>query len=421
MIKYVVKGGKRLYGTTRVQGAKNSVLPILAATIISGRQSVIINCPKIVDVHMAVEILKFLGCEVYWQGNDLVIDSAHIENTHIPNSLMTKMRSSVIFLGAILARMNKATCSTPGGCEIGARPVNLHLKAFRQVGVTVTEKNGYIHCDATGIKSGKIHLDFPSVGATENMILAAVNCPGKTIITNAAREPEIVDLQDFLNAMGAKVTGAGSDKIVIEGVKTFVPVSWEIIPDRIVAATVLFAVAGTGGDVTLQNVNIHDIDSILAVLEEMGTQIMAGKDSVRICSEEKLNAIDSVKTMPFPGFPTDAQPQMMAALTHANGSSIIEERIFENRFKTAGQLVKMGANITLKDQIAVIRGVDKLTGCRVDAPDLRGGAALVIAGLMANGTTEIGNIHFVERGYDGIEKIFASLGGDIEKVEYLEK
>ena len=415
MCKYTIYGGNPLCGTVKIQGAKNAVLPILAASIIADGETVIHNCPDIYDVKITLEILRHLGCTVTLEGSTVKIDSTTLSTYIIPEDLTRKMRSSVIFTGAVLARLGITECSYPGGCELGLRPIDLHLKSFRQLGVDIYEEEGYIKCKLNKYLPGKIHLGFPSVGATENLMLLACKQKGKTVITNCAREPEIVDLQDFLNMMGAKISGAGSSIIEIEGVDRLIPAEKTIMPDRIVAATMMFMVAATGGEISLENIVPLHIDSIISLLSGSGARIDYETDCLHIKCGSRLNAPDSVQTMPYPGFPTDAQSQLMAALTLMNGTSIINETIFENRFNTAAELKKMGADITIKDRIAVIRGVKNLHPANVTAPDLRGGAALAIAALATEGKSEIENIHFISRGYENFDKNISSIGGKIEK------
>jgi len=415
MSKYIIRGGEPLSGEVSVQGAKNSVLPILAATVITSGKSIVHNCPNIKDVEITIEILKCLGCKVERQKNTIIVDATNITNYYIPQSLMNKMRSSVIFMGAILARLNIAKCSYPGGCELGARPINLHLKSFRHLGVKIKETHGYITCELSKYKPGKINLDFPSVGATENIMLVSSLQKGRTTIVNAAREPEIVDLQDFLNSMGAKISGGGSSTIEIEGVESLSPVERNVIPDRIMAATMMFMIAATKGELTLKNVNVSHLDSVISVLGECGANILTENNKIHIKCPERLKAIDIVQTMPYPGFPTDAQSQLIAALCTMKGTAIVKETIFENRFNTAVELTKMGADITLNDRVAVIKGVKSLHGANVKAPDLRGGAALVIAALGAEGDSEIDNIYFIDRGYENFDGTIRSIGGNIKK------
>ena len=417
MCKYIIHGGNPLCGNVFVQGAKNAVLPILAACIITEGVTVLHNCPDIYDVKITLEILRHMGCKTSREGNTVTVDSTNLSTYAIPEHLTRKMRSSVIFIGAILARLGTAECSYPGGCELGLRPIDIHLKSFRQLGVEITEEDGFIKCRLDKYCPGSVHLGFPSVGATENLMLFACRQPGKTVITNCAREPEIVDLQNFLNMMGARISGAGSSIIEIEGVQTLSPTEKNIMPDRIVAATMMFMVAATKGELILENILPLHIDSIISLLRECGAHIRCEKDRLFIKCTNRLKAVSTVQTQPYPGFPTDAQSQLMAALTTSAGSSIINETIFENRFNTATELIKMGADITVKDRIAVIRGIKALHPANVVAPDLRGGAALAIAALATEGRTEISNICYVERGYENFDKLIYSIGGNIIKTD----
>ena len=415
MCKYIIQGGSPLCGSVPVQGAKNAVLPILAASIIAEGETVIHNCPDMYDVKITLEILRHLGCRVKRERDTVIIDSTNITTHEVPECLTRKMRSSVIFTGAILARLGIALCSYPGGCELGLRPIDIHLKSFRQLGVSINEEDGFIKCKLDKFCPGSVHLGFPSVGATENIMLLASRQKGRTVITNCAREPEIVDLQNFLNLMGAKITGAGSSVIEIEGVDKLYPAEKTVMSDRIVAATMMFLSAATGGEFILENIIPLHIDSICSLLKESGALIRTENDRLYIKCSDRLKAPDSVQTMPYPGFPTDAQSQLMAALTTMKGTSIINETIFENRFNTAAELKKMGADITIKDRIAVIRGIESLRPANVTAPDLRGGAALVIAALSSPGKTEIDNICYIDRGYENFEKIITSVGGSIQR------
>ncbi|MDP4117891.1 MAG: UDP-N-acetylglucosamine 1-carboxyvinyltransferase [Bacillota bacterium] len=420
MSAYIIRGGNYLNGEIRIGGAKNSVLPIMAASILNLSTTVLLDCPCISDVDISVEILRRLGCKVWRDGCRAEIDSSMINNFEIPLELMNKMRSSFIFLGAMLAVGGKAVCGYPGGCELGARPIDLHMKAFRKLGVHIKEHGGYISCDSSNFKACKVALDFPSVGATENIMLLACKQKGTTTIVNAAREPEINDLQDFLNLMGAKVSGAGSSKITIEGVASLSPAEKRIMPDRIVASTIMFAASTTGGNITLQNVNCSHLDSVILLLRDCGADIYTHSDSLDIICPRRLKSTDVLQTMPYPGFPTDAQSQAVAAFATMKGTSIVKETIFENRFNHASELKKMGANITIGDRLAVVRGVPRLTGAHVYSPDLRGGAALVIAALGAEGTSVVDNIHYVDRGYDKLENMFSELGGDIKREDLYE-
>lgn len=416
MDTFIINGGNELSGTLRIPGAKNTVLPILAATVISGKKSVIRDCPLIKDVEVTVEILKNLGCEVTWEGRTLTVDSKNITTTVIKEELMDKMRSSIIFTGAVLARMKEVKTSYPGGCELGLRPIDLHIKAFKELGIEVNEKHGYIECSSYNMKPCEIHLDFPSVGATENIMLAAVTASGTTKIINAAKEPEIEDLQNFLVKMGAKIKGAGTSVIEIEGVNEFCDVSHKLIPDRIVAATYIAATAITGGKTELTNVNTEHISGIISVYKEMGVIVIpTGKDSVFVTAKNRLKPLNLVRTSPYPGFPTDAQSILTSALSVANGTSMVIESIFEQRFKLVEELRKMGADIGVDGRCAVIKGVKKLYGAKVAAPDLRSGAALVVAALAAKGKTEVTNVKYIERGYEDIASDLRVLGADIQR------
>ncbi|WHH58893.1 UDP-N-acetylglucosamine 1-carboxyvinyltransferase [Petroclostridium sp. X23] len=416
MEKIVIAGGNRLEGEIKVNGAKNAVLPILAATILNGGRNIIHNCPDLKDVSASLQILAYIGCKVERQGTTIIVDSSNIKDYHIPEHLMREMRSSVIFLGSIISRCRKAVLSYPGGCEIGPRPIDLHLKSLRQLQIKINEAHGYIYCDANKIEANDINLNFPSVGATENLMLAAVMAEGTTIVRNVAKEPEIIDLQDYLNAMGAKISGAGTSVIKIEGVSKLHDVEHTVIPDRIVASTYLSAAAITGGDIKITNVNAEHIQAVLAAFKECGCKIYIEEDSIALSRTSKLQPVDVIRTLPHPGFPTDMQAPMMSVLTLANGTSIISETIFENRFKHVEELMRMGADIMVDGRVAVIRGVPKLTGASVNAMDLRGGAALVIAGLAAEGMTTIECIHHIDRGYEKIEEKLRTLGADIKRV-----
>lgn len=418
MSRLVINGGNKLEGEIDSQGAKNSVLPILAATILNGGKNVIYNCPELRDVTITVEVLKSLGCTVKRVGKVLVVDSENISEYTIPDELMRQMRSSIIFLGAILARFKKAVVSMPGGCEIGNRPIDLHIKALKLLGVDITEEHGYIHCSAEKMHGENIHLDFPSVGATENIMLAACMAEGTTVITNAAREPEITDLETFLNRMGAKVSGAGGDVIRIDGVKKLYGVEHTIIPDRIAGATYLLAGAITGGNVILRNTNAQFMGAIISALKEMGCRIYSEKTRVILSAPQKrLKSPGKLLTMPYPGFPTDIQSPFMALAAIADGTSIFVENIFENRYQHVEELVRMGADIRVDGRIAVVCGTERLSAAKVVAKELRGGAALVLAGLAAEGTTEIENIKYIDRGYEGIEKYLGICGANIKREE----
>ncbi len=416
MSKLVIHGGRRLEGEIPIQGAKNSVLPILAATVLNSGKNIVHNCPKLRDVNMTIKVLEGLGCKVEAEGNTLTVDSSTFHNCRIDEELMRQMRSSIVFLGAIIAGKGEAIVSMPGGCEIGARPIDLHLKALKRLGVSITEKYGYLYCRADRIEGARIHLDFPSVGATENIMLAAAKAKGTTVITNAAREPEIADLQEFLNRMGAKVSGAGGSVIRIDGVTELYPVEHSIIPDRIAAATYLAAGAATGGTVSVSNVYSSHMNSMLHLLSEMGNKITDDGNRVTIAAPERMKAFGSIRTMPYPGFPTDIQSPFMTLACIAKGTSVITETIFENRFRNTEELRRMGADINTNGRTAVIIGVPELTGANVVAGELRGGASLIIAGLCANGTTTIDKCEFIDRGYEDIEKKLSNCGALIERI-----
>jgi len=413
MSKIVIEGGMKLDGEIDVQGAKNSVLPILAATVLNGDKNIIHNCPSLRDVDMTIKVLRMLGCKADIEGNTIIIDSSTLNDCRIDEELMRQMRSSIVFLGAITAKVGKAVVSMPGGCEIGARPIDLHLNALKRLGVDVTENHGYIYCNTCGIKGARIHLDFPSVGATENIMLAAVLGEGSTVITNAAREPEIIDLQDFLNKCGGKVSGAGTGVIRIEGVKKLHGVEHSIIPDRIAAATYLAAGAATGGVITVNKVNPGHMNAMIHILSNMGNEIIEEQSRITLKAPEKLKSFGAVKTMPYPGFPTDIQSPFMTLASIADGTSIITETIFENRFRNAEELSRMGANIKIDGRCAIISGIKRLSGANVVAGELRGGASLIIAGLNACGITSIDKCEYIDRGYESIEKNLSRCGAKI--------
>ncbi len=413
----MIEGGVPLEGEITLQGAKNAVLPILAATVLSGGKNTIYNCPDLADVESTIEVLENLGCKVQRHGNILVIDSSSVSGYTIPEQLMRKMRSSIIFLGAIIARMGRASVSMPGGCEIGSRPIDLHLKALSALGIEISESYGYINCTADKIVGADIHLDFPSVGATENIMLAASMAEGITTIENAAREPEIVDLANFLNRMGAKISGEGGSVIRIEGVASLSGVEHTIMPDRIVAGTYLASVTATRGELVLQGANPSHMSAILNLLSDMGARIFREDSRIILSMKKRPKAIPMIKTMPYPGFPTDIQSPFMALSAIADGTSVFVENIFENRYQHTGELVRMGADIRCGGRCAVVSGVSRLSGTNVVAKELRGGASLVVAGLTADGITTIDNISYIDRGYDKIECYLASIGAKIIRRE----
>ena len=416
MEKYIIRGGRALNGSVAVHASKNAVLPILAASILTEEKVKIRSCPHISDVVNMLEILRILGCKIEWEGADVVIDSRHADKHKIPVSLAKKLRSSIFMLGSILGRFQSAKISYPGGCDIGLRPIDLHIKGLKALNVDITERSGVISCDGKNLTGGVVNLDFPSVGATENIIMAAALAPGRTVILNAAKEPEIEDLQNFINQMGGKVSGAGSSTVTVEGVTGLHGTEYAPMPDRIVAGTYLIAGAMCGGEIEVTDVNPEHIQSVLFKLRESACKIEIKRDKIVLTAPERLTACHLVETNPYPGFATDLQAQMLAALSIADGTSVIIENIFETRFRHAGELVKMGANITIRDRMAVIRGVPSLSGAEVFAFDLRGGAALVLAGLAASETTVVNDIYHIERGYFAFEQNLSQLGADIRRV-----
>ena len=412
-----VRGGNELHGCLQVQGSKNAVLPIMAASLVGGGVTRLENCPRLLDVDASMEILRWLGCGVMQNGNEIVIDSAGMTKNHVPHDLMLRMRSSVMYMGAILARCGEVRLSTPGGCELGTRPIDIHLNALRELGAEVVEEGGEVFCRAAKLTGAHINLDFPSVGATENVLLAACAAEGETVITNAAREPEIVDLQNFLNAKGASISGAGGAEIHVGGFSAKPFAEHRIIPDRIATATYLCAVAAAGGDVLLLNVAPAHLETVCVCLKEMGCAVVTGTDSIHLHKDRRLKAGKPIVTRPYPGFPTDAQALLMAACLRAEGTSVFVENIFENRYRHVDELRRLGADIRVEGRVAMVTGVNALRGAPVVAGDLRGGAALIAAGLAAEGETEVRDSGHVERGYDDIAGAFRALGGDVERLE----
>lgn len=416
MSKIIINGGRKLTGTVKVSGAKNSVLPIIAASLLCPEECNLEDIPMLEDVHCICDVLESLGVETTASGNMLNIKPQNLKSCEPPYELVRKMRASFLVMGPLLSRMGRVKISLPGGCNIGTRPIDLHLKGLSALGASINLGHGYVEASVDKLKGAKIYLDFPSVGATENIIMSSVLANGETIIENSAEEPEIVDLANFLNSMGANIIGAGTDTIKIVGVRELKGTTHSVIPDRIEAGTYMIAGAITGGDITIDNVIIEHVKSIIAKLTEAGIKIYEEQNKIRVVSNGATKAVD-VKTLPYPGFPTDLQAPMMALMCTANGTSIITETVFENRFMHVCELKRMGANIKIDARSAVIEGGQKLTGARVKATDLRAGAALILAGLCAEGKTEISDVYHVDRGYVDIEKKLKDLGADIRRIE----
>lgn len=415
---YEICGGRPLRGELRVQGAKNSALPILAAALLAPGQSVIRNCPDLSDVTAALEILRLLGCRTVREGDAVLIDASQLTGCGIPDRLMREMRSSVIFLGALLARLGRAELSYPGGCELGPRPIDLHLAALRGLGAEITEEQGRLTCtQGQGLAGRELCLSIPSVGATENAMLAACGARGLTTIVGAAREPEIVDLQRFLNAMGARVSGAGSPMITIQGGAPLHPAEHTVMGDRIAAATYLCAVGAAGGELRLTGVDPADLAAVCCCLEEAGCRLHTDGEGLSIAASGRMRGIRTVRTAPYPGFPTDAQAILMAALAGGTGTTMIVENMFDSRYRHVDELARMGADIRVSGRTAVVLGVERLHGAAVRCTDLRGGAALCAAALAAEGETAISDITHIDRGYQSIEDDLAALGADIRRVE----
>lgn len=419
MQKLIIQGGNRVGGEIKIQGAKNSVLPILAAAALCKGETVLKDCPELSDVFASLRILSSLGCKCLFKDNSVFINSREISDVFIPDNLMREMRCSIIFLGAVLGRMGECRLSFPGGCELGPRPIDMHLSALKQMGVKISEEHGQLCCTCPkGLNGAKIHLNFPSVGATENIMLAAVLAKGETVIYNAAKEPEIADLAGFINACGGKICGAGTDKIIIEGVKSLCGCEYKIMPDRIAAATFLGAAAITGGELTLKDADQESLQGVIPLFESMGCVVCSNEDNIFISAKKPLKAVKNIRTMPYPGFPTDAQPIVMAALSKAVGTSVIVETIFENRYRHVDELTRMGADIKTVGRTAIVTGVSELYGAKVRATDLRGGAALVLAAMGAQGETELTNIKLIDRGYECIENAMSQIGANIKRVNF---
>ena len=420
MERLVIHGGKRLTGTVKISGAKNAVLPIIAATLLGqDRETCLDEVPSLDDVKTISAVLRTLGVKVRHEPDkhQLFVDAANIENITAPYDLVRKMRASFLIMGPLLARHGEAKISLPGGCAIGTRPIDLHLKGFAALGAKIDIGHGDISAVApNGLKGARIYLDFPSVGATENILMAASMADGQTILENPAQEPEIVDLANFLNIMGAKIRGAGTNVIKIEGVKKLIAHDYTIIPDRIEAGTYMIAAAMTRGDVYIANAISEHLKPVIAKLKEAGVNVFEDVDGIRVSCDVRPRAVD-IKTLPYPGFPTDMQAQFMAMLTISEGTSVVTETVFENRFMHVDELRRMGAQIKIDGRTSIVKGQEKLTGCQVKATDLRAGAAIVLAGLVADGETQIGYIHHIDRGYDNLVAKLVSLGADIKRVD----
>ncbi len=417
MEKLVIHGGKPLEGTVRVSGAKNAVLPIIVASMLGTTQSVLTEIPKLDDVHTVCEVITSLGVHIdQSQAGTLVIDASHLTSTSAPYDLVRRMRASFLVMGPLLARKGHAKISLPGGCSIGARPIDLHLKAFEAMGAVINLENGDIEASVeNGLKGAQIYLDFPSVGATENVLMAASLAEGRTILENAAEEPEIVDLATYLNSMGANIRGAGTNVIRIEGVKELHGANHSVIPDRIEAGTFMVGAAMTGGNVYVENALSEHLKPLVAKLKEVGATVEEDIDGIRVIGHKPLRPAD-IKTLPYPGFPTDMQAQFMALTTICQGTSVITETVFENRFMHVDEFKRMGAKIRIEGRSAIVEGVPHLKGADVNATEVRAGAALVLAGLVAEGETKVGYLYHIDRGYDNLVQKLQRLGADIVRV-----
>ncbi|MDD2585284.1 MAG: UDP-N-acetylglucosamine 1-carboxyvinyltransferase [Syntrophomonadaceae bacterium] len=414
MERLSIRGSIPLKGHVSISGSKNAILPIMAASLLSSDEVVLSGVPDLEDIKVMSDVLRILGAKVSREADVLIIDSSTVNSHEIPEFVSRKMRASNLVMGAMLGRFQKAKIAYPGGCAIGSRPMDLHLKGFRNLGFEINEEYGFMEGNGNNVTGKEILLDFPSVGATENIMMAASLIPGNTIIRNAAREPEIIDLQNFLNRMGAKIRGAGLDTIRIEGTKRMGGVQHTVIPDRIEAGTFMVAAAITKGDVYIENVVLEHIQPVIAKLREIGVEVMPSNSTIRVVGTGKYRSTD-IKTMPYPGFPTDMQPQMMALLSTVKGTSIIVETIFENRFMHVQELRRMGADIKVEGRVSIMKGKNHLEGASVEATDLRAGAALILAGLFAEGETEISRIEHIDRGYDSIHTKLKSLGANIKR------
>ena len=413
---FLVRGGRVLSGTLDVSGSKNAVLPILAAVLLCDKEIILHNVPRLIDVDNMLRILQHLGCEARMEGNDVRLCAQNARLWEMPEHLSRELRSSIFLLGPILGRFGRALFTYPGGCEIGLRPIDLHLKGLRALNAGIEEAHGYIVCRPSKLMGASVSLDYPSVGATENLMMAAVKAEGRTVIRNAAREPEIEALQDFINALGGEIVGAGTSEIEVNGVRELTGGEYTIPPDRIVAGTYLAAAAMTQGDVELRNARPEHLTPVLSKLQDAGCRLSEGEQWIRLRCKDRPRAVKRLETLPYPGFPTDMQAQFFALSAVSEGTTVIVENVFENRYRHAGELMRMGADITVRDRMAIVHGVERLTGASVSAGDLRAGAALVMAGLVAEGLTRVDAIRYIDRGYEALDRDLALLGADITRV-----
>lgn len=416
MERFVIRGGKKLQGTVLVGGSKNAALPIMAASLLTRGKTELKNVPSLKDVKTMCDVLRVVGAKVYSENDRLLIDTSTCDHPEAPYELVKTMRASILVMGPLTASMCKARISKPGGCAIGLRPIDQHLKGMRALGARIEESHGYFDIMADQLKGAEIYMDEPSVTATENIIMAASMARGKTVMHNAAREPHVVDLINFLNKMGAKIEGGGTDVVVLNGVEELHPVSYSICADQIEAGTYMIAAAITSGNILIKNCSADASASEIAKLIEMGVSVEKKEDGIRVTSDGNLTA-SYVKTLPYPGFPTDLQPQITSLLALAKGTSMVTEGMYENRFTHVPELQRMGADIKIRGRNAILNGVDGLSGAMVMASDIRAGAALVLAALAAEGETSVSRIYHVDRGYDHMEKKFALLGADMKRVE----
>jgi len=416
MYKIIIEGGNRLFGEVEISGAKNAVLPIMAATILCDQPVKIKNVPNLKDVNTFIELLKILGCEVSYNNKELFIDPTSINNFTAPYELVKTMRASILVLGPLVAKFGKAKVSLPGGCAIGSRPVNFHISAMEKLGATIDVVEGYIHVNAKKLQGTKYTFDIPSVTGTENVMMAAVFTNGETIIENAACEPEVVDVANFLIKMGAKIEGAGTDIIRIKGVNSLKGCEYEVIPDRIEAGTFMVAAGITEGNILLKNCILEHLTSVVSKLEDSGVKIVEENNGIRVIGPSEIKAVD-IQTAPYPGFPTDMQAQLMALMCYSSGLSVITETIFENRFMHANELMRMGADIYIQGNCAIIRGKNTLSGAKLMASDLRASASLILAGLRAVGKTEVSRIYHLDRGYEQFDKKLEKLNANIKRIK----